>query len=103
MSWFYQNGDAKVEILDTREVVHHSSGRFHLGDYGAMEMIEQRNELRKLLCPYIVGPLNHQTEHADVYFDFIKENTTGKWYRTAGVIFHFERETDAFAFKMRWT
>ena len=56
--------------------------------------------MRRNICPHSVELLD-QEEHKDSYFDFIEHETTGLWYRT-GLIFHFEKEMDAMAFRLRY-
>ena len=98
MSWIYKIGEATVKVCDNREVIHcitYGSG------LKAFDTIEQENLMRRQLCPYIV-PLSEQDEHSDVYFEFIEQETTGWWYRTGGITFHFQKEIDAIAFKLRF-
>ena len=99
MSWLYKIGRASVKVCDSREVLHHGRSRF--GDPDRFNIIEQENTMRNQLCPYIV-PLSEQEEHKDVYFEFIEQETTGLWYRTGGITFHFEKKLDATAFKLRF-
>ena len=98
MSWLYKIGKAAVKVCDNREVIHcikYGSG------FKAFDTIEQENIMRRQLCPYIV-PLSKQEEAGAVYFEFIERETTGLWYRTGGIIFHFEKVIDSTAFKLRF-
>ncbi len=99
MGWIYKIGQAAVKICDNREVIHWSGNFFHDLDY--FTTAEKENEMRRELCPHVVH-LSEQEEVSDVYFAFIEQETTGLWYRTGGIIFHFEEELDATAFKLRF-
>ena len=62
-------------------------------------------KFRRELCPYEVS-LHYipemRTLMKDEVFSFIIEELSGKWFRTKGIVFCFELETDAVAFKLRW-
>jgi len=99
MAWIYRKGKAAVKICDNREVIHRRSSIFSDTDY--VTTIEKQNTMRREFCPHVVQ-LSEQEEVSDVYFSFIEQETTGLWYRTGGIIFHFEEELDATAFKLRF-
>ena len=100
MAWIYRKGKAAVKICDNREVIHGRNSIFHDTDY--FTTTEKQNTMRRGLCPHVVQLSEQEEKDPDVYFDFIEQETTGLWYRTGGIIFHFEEELDATAFKLRF-
>ncbi len=69
---------------------------------------EQRGiyfRFRGEICPHQIDL--HNTPFVDKLltnevYGFIIEELSGKWYRTKGIVFCFELEIDAMAFKLRW-
>lgn len=99
MSFLYRKGDAIVNICKNREVLHKK--RRLITTLNERNDVEKENDLRRELCPHTVE-LSTQEEESYVYFAFIEQETTGLWYRTGGIIFHFKHEEDAMAFKLRF-
>lgn len=99
MSFLYRKGGAIVRICKNREVLHKE--KTIMANLNDWPRVEGENELRRELCPHTVE-LSTQEEESDVYFTFIEQETTGLWYRTGGIIFHFKYKEDAMAFKLRF-
>lgn len=94
-----------VIVNDDRMVVIEGKDKnFFIVSNMTTELIHNYFALRREICPYEVNL--HDSDDADKLmrdevYGFIEE-LSGKWYSTKGIVFCFELEIDAVAFKLRW-